>query len=89
MVVPEEAGSRGRLCRDGFVRRSHFVALGFVLFADRLDASTVMSPGPGPLAPALSSSGTSEMALEELLLVFAGVIRGVWPREGAVVGDIS
>lgn len=48
-----------------------------------------MSPGPGPLALALSSSGTSEVALEELLLVFAGVIGGVWPREDAVVGDIS
>lgn len=48
-----------------------------------------MSLGPGLLAFALSSPGTSRMALEELLLVFAGVTRRVWPGEAAMVGDIG
>jgi len=48
-----------------------------------------MSLGPGFLALVLCSSGTSRMALEELLLVFAGVIRRAWPGEAAMVGIIS
>lgn len=47
-----------------------------------------MSLGPGPLADMLSS-GVSRMALEELLLVFAAVIRRARPGEAAVMGDFS